>query len=168
MKAEDLSYKGVKTLISPYAHKGRTESASFLNWFLENVYRLGDVEADDAICDESNDKGIDGIFVDNTAQEIHFFQSKITQKDGRTIGDADLKAFIGALDQFRTAESITKLLEGNANEDLKKIIRRERLAQLVEDGYLIRPIYVGNLSKDSNTEEYLEHQPDFEIYDIPE
>lgn len=167
MQAEQLSYDGVKKLIEPYIHKGRSESASFLNWFLENVYRLGDVEADDAICDQHNDKGIDGIFVDDTAQEIHFFQSKITQKDGRTIGDADLKAFIGALDQFRSSASIEKLLEGNANDDLKKIIRRERLTQLVEDGYRIRPVYVGNLTKDENTEEYLKHQPDFEIYDIP-
>ena len=167
MQPDSLTYAGVKKLIEPYAHKGRTESASFLNWFLENVYRLGDVEADDAICDENNDKGIDGIFVDNTAQEIHFFQSKITQKDGRTIGDADLKAFIGALEQFRTADSIEKILEGNANDDLKKIIRRERLAQLVEDGYIIRPIYVGNLTKDNNTEEYIAHNRDFVIYDIP-
>jgi hypothetical protein len=167
MQTDNLSYDGVKKLIDPYGHKGRSESASFLNWFLENVYRLGDVEADDAICDEHNDKGIDGIYVDNTAQEVHFFQSKITQKDGRTIGDADLKAFIGALDQFRTAKSIEKLLDGNANEDLKKIIRRERLAQLIEDGYKVRPVYVGNLTKDTNTEEYLKHQPDFEIYDIP-
>lgn len=167
MQAADLSYDGVKKLIEPYSNKGRSESASFLNWFLENVYRLGDVEADDAICDEHNDKGIDGIFVDNTAQEVHFFQSKITQKDGRTIGDADLKAFIGALDQFRSSESVNKLLEGNANEDLKKIVRRERLAQLIDDGYKIRPVYVGNLTKDKNTEEYLEHQPEFEIYDIP-
>lgn len=167
MQAQNLSYDGLKKLIEPYTPKGRSESASFLNWFLENVYRLGDVEADDAICDEHNDKGIDGIFVDNTAQEIHFFQSKITQKDGRTIGDADLKAFIGALDQFRSSASIEKLLEGNANEDLKKIVRRERLAQLVEDGYKIRPVYVGNLTKDGNTNEYIKHQPDFEIYDIP-
>lgn len=167
MQAADLSYDGVKKLIEPYANKGRSESASFLNWFLENVYRLGDVEADDAICDEHNDKGIDGIFVDNTAQEVHFFQSKITQKDGRTIGDADLKAFIGALDQFRSSDSINKLLEGNANEDLKKIVRREKLAQLIDDGYKIRPVYVGNLTKDKNTEEYIEHQPEFEIYDIP-
>lgn len=157
MQSESLSYDGVKKLIEPYTHKGRTESASFLNWFLENVYRLGDVEADDAICDKVNDKGIDGIFVDNTAQEIHFFQCKITQKDGRTIGDTDLKSFVGSLKQFRSAESIEKLLDSNANDDLKKIIRRERLAQLVDDGYVIRPVYVGNLTKDDNTEEYLEH-----------
>ena len=167
MQVEDLNYAGVKKLVAPYVHKGRTESASFLNWFLENVYRLGDVEADDAICDERNDKGIDGIFVDNTAQEIHFFQSKITQKDGRTIGDGDLKEFIGALDQFRTSEAVDKVLESNANEDLKKIIRRERISALIGEGYKIRPVYVGNLTKDKNTDEYLEHQPEFEIYDIP-
>lgn len=167
MQQDDLKYSGVQELIKPYLSKGRSESASFLNWFLENVYRLGDVEADDSICDEVNDKGVDGIFVDNTAQEIHFFQTKITQKDGRTIGDSDLKAFIGALDQFRTSESVAKILNGNANDDLKKILKRENVEGLVGDGYTIKPIYVGNLLKDYNTKEYLEHQPNLEIYDIP-
>lgn len=167
MQTEDLHYENLKGLIQPFSHKGRSESASFLNWFLENVYRLGDVEADDAICDESNDKGIDGIYVDNTAQEIHFFQCKITQKAGRTIGDNDLKNFIGSLEQFRSSEAIELLLAGNANDDLKKIVKRERLSQLIGEGYKVRPVYVGNLTKDENTIEYVKHHPDFEIYDIP-
>lgn len=166
MNVEDLSYAGVQKLVGPYAHKGRSESASFLNWFLENVYRLGDVQADDCICDQQNDKGVDGIFVDHTAQEIHIFQCKITQKDGRTIGDNDLKNFWGSIEQFKNSESVEKILQGNANEDLKKILKREKIGQILEEGYAIKPIYVGNLSRDNNTDEYLQHRPEFEIYDI--
>ena len=167
MQADNLNYEGLKALISPYVHKGRGESASFLNWFLENVYRLGDVEADDAICDEHNDKGIDGIYVDNTSQEIHFFQSKITQKVGRTLGDADMKAFAGALQQFANAESVEKILESNANEDLKRILKRENVGSLLDDGYVVKGVFVANMERDGNCVEFLDHADFLEVYDIP-
>jgi hypothetical protein len=165
MQKDDLLYKGVASLVAAYAPKGRSESASFLNWFLENIYRLNDVEADDAICDKSNDKGIDGIYVDNTAQEIHLFQAKITQKDGRTLGDADLKGFAGALAQFSAPESIDKVVAGNANEDLKAIIVRQNLRQLVVDGYRIVGVFITNQDKDANCEEYLQHVDNIVVYD---
>ncbi len=50
---------------------GLPESAAFLFWFLVNVYRLDETDARDAICDKSNDKGIDAIYVDHAEQEIH-------------------------------------------------------------------------------------------------
>jgi hypothetical protein len=165
MQKEDLLYKGVQERIEIYSSKGRSESASFLNWFLENIYRLSDVDADDAICDQSNDKGIDGIYVDNTAQEIHLFQSKITQKDGRTLGDSDLKAFIGALAQFKTPDSIDKILMSNANADLKGIITRQNIRQLVIDGYSIIGVFIANQDPDQNCKEYLQHVDGVRLYD---
>lgn len=162
---DDLTYSNLQTLLKPYAPKGRSESASFLNWFFENIYRLNDVDADDAICDEKNDKGIDGIYVDNTAQEVQFFQSKITQKDGRTLGDADLKAFSGALNQFRTADSIDAIIAGNANADLKRILTRQNVKQLVVDGYKVVGYFVANQDKDQNCVEYLQHVNDLTVYD---
>lgn len=165
MKPDDLNYTELKKMIARYSGKGRTESASFLNWFLENIYRLSDVDADDAICDEVNDKGIDGIFVDNTAQEVHFLQSKISQKDGRTIGDKDLKNFVGSIEQFRTPESIDLVMAGNANSDLKKIIQRTNLKQLVIDGYKILGIFIANQDQDHNCREYISHRDDITIYD---
>jgi hypothetical protein len=63
MQPNDLEYANLKKRIASYEIKGRSESASFLNWFLENVYRLDDVAADDAICDQPNDKGIDAIYL---------------------------------------------------------------------------------------------------------
>jgi hypothetical protein len=48
---------------------------------------LDQVAGEDAICDKSNDRGMDGIYVDNNQLEIHILQSK-TKQSG-TIGDKD-------------------------------------------------------------------------------
>ncbi len=165
MHKNDLTYTNLQKVISKYSTKGRSESASFLNWFLENIYRLSDVDADDTICDERNDKGIDGIYVDDTAEEIHFFQSKITQKDGRTLGDSDLKAFFGSLNQFSKPESIDIVLNGNANQELKKIINRTNIKNLVSDGYKVVGIFVTNQDQDNNCIEYLKHVSGITVYD---
>ena len=165
MKKEDVNYLNLKKLIVPHLASRKTESAAFLNWFLEDIYRLNDVEAADAICDESNDKGIDGIYVDATAQEVHFFQTKITQKDGRTLGDSDLKTFVGALHQFQTIQSIDLVLAGNANAELKKILQQINLKQLVIDGYKIVGVFVANQDQDHNCKEYLQHHHNIRIFD---
>jgi hypothetical protein len=67
MQADDLKTK----IIAPLSAKGKTESVTFLNWFLENIYRLDSVSADDCICDSQNDKGVDAIYVDTNNEEIH-------------------------------------------------------------------------------------------------
>ena len=77
MKIEDLEYSNLGAVLAPYIKKGLPESAAFLDWFLENIFRLDDVQAQDSICDTSNDKGVDGIYVDDFSEEIVFFQSKI-------------------------------------------------------------------------------------------
>jgi len=46
---------------------GRTESASFLTWYLENYYRLDPIAAVDAVCDQRYDKGVDGIYLTQVA-----------------------------------------------------------------------------------------------------
>ena len=91
MDIKDLEYPNLKKMIEIYESKGRPESSAFLNWFLENVYRLDDVAAADAICDEQNDKGIDGIYIDHNEEQIHLFQSKVRQKASGTVGDVALK-----------------------------------------------------------------------------
>lgn len=154
MQKSDLEYQSLSGLIGKYENKGRGESASFLNWFLENIYRLDETTADDAICDQSLDKGIDGIYVDHSAEEIHLFQSKISQKKS-SIGDVSLKEFAGSIEQFRSKESIESILSGNANVHLKKIIERNSLSTLVEQGYSIVGVFVTNSEKDENTNQYL-------------
>lgn len=78
---------------------GLSESASFLVWFLENVYRLDEVEARDAVCDNTLDKGVDGIYVDHNDQEVHFLQAKIRQATNGTIGDVGPKNLVASVQQ---------------------------------------------------------------------
>ncbi len=47
----------------PYLVGSRTGSTAMLAWFLEHVWRIEPEEAEDALCDGSNDKGIDAIVV---------------------------------------------------------------------------------------------------------
>ena len=70
MDAKELEYSKLKPVLAPFEAKGRGESIAFLSWFLENIFRLDEVTADDAICDRPNDRGIDGIYVDHTLEEI--------------------------------------------------------------------------------------------------
>ena len=163
MDAKDLEYETLTKTLSKYANKGRRESANFLNWFLENIYRMDVVSADDAICDESNDKGIDGIYVDHNAEEIHFFQSKISQK-ASSIGDVAIKQFLASVSQFNTVDDIQKILSGNANEELKKIITRNNLGLLVDRNYSLNAVFVANSERDQNTIEIEEHFDELIVY----
>lgn len=163
MKPTDLVYHNLIGLIAKYNEKGRRESANFLNWFLENIYRLDSTTADDAICDESNDKGIDGIYIDHNSEEIHFFQSKITQKLS-SIGDASVKQFVASVQQFDTPEKIDLILSGNANADLKKIVSRNNLRDLIEKGYQTKAIFFTNSERDQNTVEIESHFSNLRVF----
>jgi hypothetical protein len=165
MKPDDLKFDSVKAMIAPLLKKGKTESVTFLNWFLENIYRLDSVSADDAICDAKNDKGIDGIYVDNNNEEIHFFQSKLRQKDNGTIGDVDPKTFIASVGQFDTPQKIYEILEGDAVQALKNLLIRLEVADLVGKGYKLVAVYVTNENSDDASRAYEKAEPSLRVYD---
>jgi hypothetical protein len=110
MKESELEYSNLSHLLLPYLKKERTLSRSFLNWFLENIFCIDDTSADDAICDGSQDKGIDAIYVDELNEEIVVFQAKTVQTANKTIGDTSLKEFAGTLNQLSTTEMQMKHL----------------------------------------------------------
>ena len=118
MEAQDLEYTRLKAILAPYEEKGRGEAIAFLNWFLENIFRLDEVEADDAVCDKPNDRGIDGIYVDDTQEEIIVLQGKIKQKES-SIGDQSLRDLAGALTQVESEEGVQGLIDGGGNTELK-------------------------------------------------
>ncbi|QUS38277.1 hypothetical protein RPMA_05040 [Tardiphaga alba] len=165
METKDLEYGNLKQLIASYEAKGRSESPAFLNWFLENVYRLDDVAAADAICDEQNDKGIDGIYIDHNEQQIHLFQSKIRQKANGTVGDVSLKNLAGSLTQFQKPESIDALMQGDLNTLLKRLIAKTDLRGLVEVGYEVFGIFVTNELLDQAALDYLKINKSIVVYD---
>jgi hypothetical protein len=133
--AKELEYNQLAAkLSSMQSVGGLSESASFLVWFLENVYRLDEVEARDAVCDNTLDKGVDGIYVDHNDQEVHFLQAKIRQATNGTIGDVGPKNLIASVQQFDTRAKVQAILDGHADAQLKQILQRGRVAEMIDAG----------------------------------
>ena len=139
-----------------------------MGWFLENYYRLEETEAQDAICDGSDDKGIDGIYVDHTLERIDVFQTKLYQAGAgqdKTLGDSALKQFAGSLDQLKTKESAIELADTTGNEELRGLIQNEGIPDLIERGYDVRGFFITNVPMDDHAKSYLQHRTDITVYD---
>jgi hypothetical protein len=160
----DLAYARLLPRLERLKKEGLSESNAFLGWFLENVYRLDEVAARDAICDSPNDKGVDGIYVDDANEEVHIIQTKLRQND-KDGGENDLKNLSGTLQQFRTVESVQAVLDGGANEELKSRLRDLRVADKIKSGYELKGVYVTNIRLDHNALEYAGHHADISFYD---
>lgn len=169
MDASELEYTSLKAAIKAIEDRtGLGESAAFLNWFLRNVYRLEETEARDSICDHTNDKGIDGIYIDHNNEQIHFFQSKIRQSAKGTVGDVGLKNFVASVAQFDTPAKIEAVLRGNADDDLKRLLIRTKVSEMVSNGYELVGIYVTNELADADSAGYAEITPSLRVFDRKE
>src|SRR3989344_1758768 len=142
---------------------GRGESASFLIWFLENFFRLETQDAIDSVSDQTNDKGIDGIYVDDEDEIIYIFQSKFSPNDDQIQGDVDIREFIGVRQWFRDEESINNLLNSTACRDLKSLVQRKKI--LDKTRYKKISIFVTNKGFNTHAKEYIETASDLEAYD---
>lgn len=166
MLPNDLGYSLLSQRLAPIKQRtGLGESASFLVWFLENVYRLEETDARDAVCDHANDKGIDGIYIDHNNEEIHFLQAKIRQKDHGKVGDVGPKNLMGSVAQFDTSDKVATVLSGNADDELKGLVTRIQLADMVAAGYKLIGVYVTNESNNDDSVGYAAVTPDVRIFD---
>ena len=136
----------------------RTASTAMLAWFLENVWREEPDEIEDALCDGSNDKGIDAILIDADAREITVFQAKRRQGEERNQGENDLKQFRGDAVYFRGPDGIDDLLAADPNEELRVLVDRLALRDLLaeEEAWDVRFVFVTNANLDPTAEQYLE------------
>ena len=166
MKPDDLKYKPLKKLIAPVEKRtGLGESEAFLVWFLENVYRLDETEARDAVCDNPNDKGIDGIYVDHNNEEVHFFQAKIRQREAGALGDVGPKNLTGSVQQFDSVDNVKAVSASNADVELKRVIARTQLVDIVAEGYRLIGVYVSNEVHNKDSLGYEKVTPDIRIFD---
>ncbi len=163
----NLTYPNLLTLFQEHLHPKRTESASFLIWYLENYYRLDALEAVDSICDQKGDKGVDGIYVNEAANSIDVFQSRIFQDDKHTLGDTALKEFRGTLTQFGSQASLQNLVDTAGTTEVAKLITRLDLITKLP-GYEIRGIFLTNVERDANAKAYLAHEPMLTVVDRTE
>ena len=63
-------FETLEEILRRFDAKGRSSSAAFVIWFLRTIYRMDDVEAEDAVCDATDDGGIDGLITDDDLKEI--------------------------------------------------------------------------------------------------
>lgn len=154
----DLSYPELLNLFRHHLDPRRSESASFLIWYLENYYRLDTLDAVDAVCDQRGDKGVDGIYVNELESCIDIFQARISQRTGLTVGDTGLKEFYGTLSQFASRASLETLLATAGDNQVAALIRRIDLPARI-DSYDKRGIFLSNLDLDANGEAFLAGTP---------
>ncbi len=166
MPVLDLSYPAILNLFGDYAARGRTESNAFLAWFLQNFYRLEDTDVDDAICDHTKDKGIDGIYVSELFQQINVFQvwlrSAPTPKD---LGDVDLKEFLGTLTQLQTPSDVRHIGATTTSTNLKKLISRWEIDKKIEEGYEVRGTFITNRTCNRDAHDLMHISPNLVVFD---
>lgn len=154
----DLSYPELLEAFPEHLDPKRSESASFLIWYLENYYRLDSVEAVDSVCDQKGDKGVDGIFVNDNDQTITILQSRISQNSKATIGDTSLKEFAGTISQFETTEKIKHLIATAGNAEVAALSKRLDLANKIAT-HELRGEFVTNIDLDKNGTDFLKTAP---------
>ncbi len=142
---------------------GREDSTSFLIWFLENFFRLESQDAIDSVVDHTNDKGIDGIYVNDEDEIIYIFQSKFSPSNNQTQGDVDIRTFIGARQWFTNENSINTLLAGTTGRDLKSLVERKKIQNKIH--YTLISVFVTNKGFDTRAKEYINTVENLETYD---
>lgn len=159
----DFDYPAIRDVIKPCLVDGRTESHSFLVWYLQNYYRLDETDSLDTVCDGPNDKGIDGIYIDENLESVDVFQAKLVSNADRTLGDTQLKEFVGTLAQLRTCEEIDRIADTTSNTELANLLRKESVSQKIEQGYSVKGVYVTNIEIDQNGKDYLKSRDELTV-----
>lgn len=164
----DPTYPAILTPIKTCHVTGRTESHALLVWFLQHYFRLDELESQETVCDGPDDKGVDGIYVDNNLETVFIFQCKLVQNPAKTLGDTQLKEFVGSLDQFRNPVKVTEIAETTANIELSRLLTTENVAQLITDGFAVVGVFVTNIDRDANAIAYLKDRTDIRLFDKQE
>lgn len=166
MTPQELGFENLTSqILKDYSKRAPDISGQFLRWFLENIFRLDPQDADDAAVDAKQDKGIDGIYVNDITETISMLQVKTKQKEKSTLGDTELKEFFGSLQQFRTAESIQTILDGKANEKLKQVLHRTKFQEKVQAGYLVEGVFCTNNVANKDALDFIKTITGLSLYD---
>jgi hypothetical protein len=119
------------------------------------------------VCDSDNDKGIDGIFVDEISEELCIFQSKYSHNPASSQGDKDKRDFVGASSWFSSADNLQLLDQSNASQELKSLATRLEVFERIRMGYTTRLVFVTNRRFDNHANEFLQVLGDrIEAWDI--
>ena len=166
MKVADLNYSAFSDhQLKHYEKRAPDFSGRFIRWFLEHIYRLEQIDADDACVDAKHDKGVDAIYVDDISETVFIIQAKTKTKDNAEFGDTDLKEFYGTLQQFDSKQKIDDVLAETKNDKLKQTIVRAGLAAKVDSGYDVRGVFISNARANDDAKAILKKLPKIELFD---
>lgn len=167
MQAGDLCFSKLDAVVlNGYEKRGADLSKRFLRWFLENIFRLEPQETDDAVIDATQDKGIDAIYVDDTTETIYLFQAKTRESDKASLGDTDLKSFVGSIGQFKDANAVETILDSNANPLLKAALIRNDIKSKVAAGFALEGIFVTHIPENDDAKSFMLSAPsNIDLYD---
>ena len=166
MKVIDLNHNAFSEHeLKPYEKRAPDFSGRFIRWFLENIFRLEEIDADDACVDAKHDKGVDAIFVDDVSETVYIVQAKTKTKDNAEFGDSEIKEFYGTLQQFDSKNKIERVYAETKNDKLKQTIARTGLAAKVDSGYDVLGVFISNARANDDAKAILAKLPKIELYD---
>lgn len=166
MKTVDLNHNTFSdTHLKAYEKRAPDFSGRFTRWFLEHIFRLEQVDADDACVDAKHDKGVDAIYVDDVSEIVFIIQTKTKTKDNAEFGDTDLKEFFGTLQQFDSKKKVDDLVAETKNEKLKQTLLRTGVAAKVDSGYDVRGVFISNARANDDARTILAKLPKIELFD---
>jgi hypothetical protein len=146
----NVDYPGVLGLFEEHRDPDRWDSAAFLIWYLENYYRLESDAAIESVCDRGNDKGIDGIWVNESTETIIVFQTKLLENPAKRIGDASLRTFAGTLRQFETVAGLQAMVTAAGLAEVAKLVERLDLYPKI-GSYTVRGEFIANVDIDQGS-----------------
>lgn len=132
---------------------GRSESKQLILWALIYMYEIDKSLAETLICDGTQDKGIDAIFVDDQEMRILVFQGKYKQNDNMTFGDTDLQRLAGAIAFFENEENVQNLLNSDANAEVKSLVKEFNIFDKVSD-YSVEMHFISNALPTKEANDY--------------
>lgn len=166
MKVTSLNHNAFSAHeLKPYEKRAPDFSGRFIRWFLENIYRLDQIDADDACVDAKHDKGVDAIYVDDVSETVYVIQAKTKTKDNAEFGDTEIKEFYGTLQQFDSKEKIDAILSETKNGKLNQTILRTGLAEKVGSGYDVIGVFISNARANADAKAILAKLSKIELYD---
>ena len=161
----NLTYPSILEMFGAHRAKGRSESGAFLAWFLEHYYHLDEQTSQDSVCDGPDDKGIDGIYVDDNLERVDVFQAKLYQNTDKTVGDRSLRDLAGTLDQLTNVEKVNDILQSTGNVELRNLIEHEHVREKIKDGYGVRGVFLTNAPADQSAYQYISRDTRIVMFD---
>lgn len=113
------------------------ERSVLLLWFLRNVVGIEELDAYDHVCDGDNDKGIDGLFVeqgvgDTDPDILVIYQSKYTETPKGKVGPTDVDRLAGSANYFVDKGTLAALIGSGPEPALLQLIARLGLSRLFD------------------------------------